>query len=801
MSSVATTFTPASCKVCATSLRPSDTDGFCCSGCRALFTMLAESGLTDAYAEAKNSRPPGVALPTETSTAAFDSPELAAAHVEPLASGLASINLVLEGVHCSACLWLLEKLPRLQTGVVDARLDLARATLRVTYDPQAVRLSTIAATLGRLGYTPHPADNAPRKKIRAAEDRALLLRMAVAGASTGNVMLLAVALYAGESSGMDHQTTMFLRWASLVMALPTIVYSADVFFRGALSALRTRTPHIDLPLALSLAAGFVHGVFNTVRGAGPIYFDSVVALVFALLASRYLHQRKQREATDATDLVQALTPHAAHVVREGALVETPPSALVIGDRVEVRNGETVPADGTVIQGTTSLDRSLLTGESVPVPATVGDAVHAGTSNVGPAFQFTVSAAAHATRIAKLLQRAQDASTRRAPVLDLADRLSSFFVVVVIALAAVALVRAWPQGSDVALDRAIALLIVTCPCALGLATPLAMTCAMGRAATQRLFIKSSDALERLASARTIVFDKTGTLTTGKLSLARWSGPEWLRPLVGALERDSQHPFGRALASALPASELRATDSEETPGFGIVGRVSGHVLRVGTPPWLAEHASFSSHWHDVARALAEDGISPVAIACDGVVVGIAGLVDTIRDDARGAVRALERSGLAIHVLSGDNPRIVERVARELGITTWRGYVTPEQKLEAIRALDRDAPVIMVGDGVNDAGALAAARVGIAVQGGAETSLAVADIYVGRPGLDAIRELVVGARRTMGVIRTGFACGLFYNVLGVGLALGGWITPLMAAVIMPASSLSVVMLAYKRRTFDRS
>lgn len=786
----------ARCKVCAEPLDATRSDAYCCSSCAALDAMLNASDLAAAYQEATRSRP------TRTSTRRtyddFDTDAFYEAHVRELAPDRARIDLVLEGVHCSACLTLLERLPRLVAGVLEARLDVTRATLRVTYVASDVALSSIATALDRLGYPPHAAFAAENQDARRREDRALLVRMAVAGASAGNVMLLAVALYGGESTGMDAGTSTFLRWASLIATLPAIFYSGDVFFRGALSSLRARTPHIDLPLAISLAAGFVHGAINTARGTGTIYFDSVAALIFALLASRFLHMKKQRAATDATDVLRSLAPATATRVRNGVRENIATTALAPGDVIVVPFGETVPADGRALACSAMIDRSLLTGESLAVRVRERDEVQAGTTVMRGELIARVTATGEATRVARLLREAQDASNERAPVLELANKAAGIFVIVAMVLAAATFIIWWHAGLHVALDRAIALLIVTCPCALGLATPLAMSSAMGRAAKRRLFIKGSDSLERLARARTVVFDKTGTLTAGKPTLAHWVGDRSVRPLVGALERTSTHPYACALASALD-SELTAESIDELAGHGIRGRVSGRLVQVGALRWVSEHATCDPTWRGVAEELAESGASPVAIACDGEVVAIAGIADTVRAEALGVVRALRAMGVRVRILSGDEPRVVARVARELGVSDYEGGATPERKLAVVKALEQQGSVVMVGDGVNDAGALAAAGVGVAVHGGAEASLAVADVYAGQNSLDAITELVAGARRTMSVIHAGFACGICYNILGVTLAMTGFVTPLLAAIIMPASSLTVVTLAHQRRTFD--
>ena len=780
--------------------RLGEDDQFCCSGCHTVFALLQRHGLDQFYAlqgkdEARQARVTGRAY------GELDNPAFVERYVKVLADGSHEAELYLEGVHCSACVWLVERLPRIEPGVVAVRLDFGRQLATVRWDPRTVALSQAAGTLDRLGYPVHPYRGASRRELRRREDRRLLVRLAVAGAVAGNVMLMAAAMYAdvfGEMSGAQLQ---FFRWASLVTSAPAVFFSGSVFLRGAWSALRLRALHMDLPIAIGIVAGFVWGAVNTVRGVGAVYFDSVTSLVFLLLVGRLLQQRQQRSASDAAELLFSLTPTRARVLSAGQLIELPIEAVEAGALVEVLAGETVPVDGRVREGESKLNAALLSGESRPVSVRSGDTIHAGTLNLAARLLIEVAAAGEATRVGQLLRRIEEYTRRKPPVVRLADRIAGYFVASTIGLAFLTIGLWWAQGADQAIERGIALLIVTCPCALGLATPLAISVAVGRAARRGILIKGGDAIERLVRPGVMVLDKTGTLTEGGLALAEWWGSERLLRMVAALEAHSAHPVARALVAEVPGGDFSVSAVQETQGGGIRGIVNGVIIELGTLDYLG--VSGDELPPNLQRAVADclaHAHSPVLVRCGGDLAGCAAFGDPLAADAASTVARLKALGWELWIISGDHPQIVATVGREVGVAAERcvGAATPEQKLAHVRTASRRGPVVMVGDGVNDAAALSSASCGIAVHGGAEASLAAADVFLGRPGLAAVADLVDGARATIRVIRVNIAFSLLYNLVGAGLAIGGAISPLIAALLMPLSSLTVVTYSFRARTF---
>jgi Cu2+-exporting ATPase len=561
---------------------------------------------------------------------------------------------------------------------------------------------------------------------------------------------------------------------------------------------------MDLPISIGIVAGFAQSAHHTLFGRGEIYFDTLAVLIFLLLVGRWLQQRHHRAAQGALDLIAALAPATARLVEGETRREVPALAAEVGALVEVRVDERLPIDGIVVEGRSSIDAAWLTGESLPEEVKPGDRVYAGTTNRGPTLLVRVEGSGAATRLARLLESVEAAQTRRAPIVRLADRVAGVFVIVVLALAAGTFV-AWSFiDPSRALDHAVALLVVTCPCALGMATPLAVSAALKRAARAGIFFKGGEFLEALARPGTIAFDKTGTLTEGRLALVSFEGDPSVKALVSAAENGSGHPVARALVAAFGAAPgLHAESVHEEPGRGLVARVDGREIRVGSRAHVeGPRAASIFPWREALAAAAELGRPAVAVAVDGVVRAVAAFSDPVRTDARASLEALRRRGYAIAVLSGDQPRVVDAVAAELGhLVEARGGLLPEEKQAWIERARRDGPVVMVGDGVNDAAAMAAADVAVAVHGGAEASLGASDVFTTVPGVGKVLEAVVGARRTLAVIRRGIWFSLAYNAVGVALCMAGRISPLLAALLMPLSSLTVVTSALRARTFDLS
>ena len=797
-------------------IEPDASHQFCCQGCHAVFRIIHAEGLDDYYPmrrsiEVGKARVPDAKIQYD----AYDDPAFADAFSTASDDGTTTATLSVDGLHCAACVWLIERLQRVVPAVISAKVHYGRATVDIRWRTAEAKFSDIAKGLHALGYPASPPRGQSQDQRRRTDARAQLVRIGVAGALAGNIMLVAVALYAGVFDGMDHATLTFFRYVSAALGLLSLAWPGRVFFRGALGAIRARTPHLDLPIALALFVGGSWGIANTLRGTGEIYFDSLATLVFLLLVGRFIQSQQQRRAADSLDLLLTLTPSTVRVVagdRNDAKTVTttkPVEAVQEGDIAEILPGETIPVDGVVAEGASDLDQSILPGESAPVPVRTGTPVFAGAVNLSGVLRVRTTAVGETTRAARLMQLVADAAEQKSPIVQLADRMAGWFVAVVAILAgltAIGWMVADPAGGlQSAIEHATALLIVSCPCALGLATPLVLSATIGRLAKAGVLVKGGVQLERLAARRTApgtaIFDKTGTLTTGAMSVARWTVDDATARRVRTLEAQSTHPIARAIAASGERTDAAIVDSIHTQGLGLVGTVEGVHLAVGSDDHLRALGinipAGIAAWNAEA---AEAGETPVLIAADGVAIGGVSLTDTPRDDARALIDRFTDAGWTVALLSGDDPRVVRRTAQRLGIDPdlTTGRVSPEGKLEHVRALVRTnadgglGPVVMIGDGVNDSAALAAADVGIAVQGGADASLDAADIFIQKGGLSSIARLLDASTGAIARIRLCIAASLCYNATMASLAMSGLIHPLLAAVLMPISSLTVVGIA---------
>lgn len=786
---------------------------FCCHGCLTVFAVIHGAGADDFYrlrGDEAGTRPRQSGRGFEE----FDDDEFTALYVVGAGDGLLRTELYVEGVHCSACIWLVERLPSFLEGVASSVLDYGRSIATVTWDPSRVKLSAIARQLDALGYAPHPARGGRARQERRREERRELVRLGVAGALAMNAMLIAFALYGGILNGMDTAMRDFLRSYSLGMATLAVFWPGRGFLKGGLAALRSRTAHMDLPISIGILAGLLGGAYNTIAGRGEVYFESVALLIFFLLVGRFVQRRQQRAARDSLELLHSMTPSRARRFDEdsGEFREVPASALKPGDRVELLAGDTVPADGRISLGSSSFDLSLLSGESRPVDVGPDEQVFAGCTNLGSRVELEIEAVGEATRLGNLLSMVETAAARSSPSVRFADRMAGRFTMTVLALAAVTLLIWWRTDPATAVENAVALLIVACPCALGLATPLAIVAAVGKAARLGILVQGGEVLERLAQPGRLYLDKTGTLTRGELEVTEVAGSEDELAWLLAVEAHSSHPlavaidrWGRTQALTIPPVD----GVSEVLGRGLRARQAGDELLVGSPTFLeGEGVELASGaLGELLEQLLERGQTPVLGARNGSLVCVLGLEDPLRDDAQDMTRDLALRGWQLGILSGDHPKVVDAVGERLGLDPQlvRGGVSPEEKLATVEAareeLGLERPVVMVGDGVNDAAALAAATVGVAVAGGAEASLAAADVYLREGGLANVARLVDGARRTRRVIGRGLGVSLLYNSIAAYLAMTGVINPIWAAILMPVSSLSVVSLAYRSRTFSGS
>lgn len=773
-------------------------DWFCCPGCATAYEILQGCDL-GAYYRLRDQLG-GKGAPVRTSTRSYielDDAEVQAGFVRGAPGGLRIAALRLQGLSCAACVWLIERIMEREAAVIHARVDLTRSRVILTWDPALAPLSTLARQLDRLGYAPEPDTSDTRDAARRREDRDLWLRLGVAGAATGNLMLLAAPEYLDSLDLVGNLEPLF-RWASLLVALPLMLYAAAPFTRTAWAGLKERVLHMDLPIALALWIAFTGSAMSVIRGRGEVFFDSLGMLTFLLLLGRLLVLQGRRRAERAAEALLKLSAPTARIVQaDGSTVEVAAERVRSGDVIRVLPGEAPAADGLVREGHARIDNHVLTGESLPIPVGPGDSVVAGAIVLDAPLLIEATAVGRDRRLAQIAELARGAALQRAPVVRLADRLAGAFSGLTLGLAALTLWLWWDHGTATAITHTVAVAVVLCPCALGLATSFALAIAHGRAARLGAMVKGSDSIEALAHTRIIVLDKTGTLTAGHPRLLAWTGMAThhghsVLDIVAAIERHSLHPLGRAFveAASSDAATISVSDVQSLPGRGVRARALGHTWAIGNAALLGE-AQLPPAWAEQAAPV--PGATRIWIACDGRVVAGAWVADPLAPGAAAAVAALHARGLRTVVLSGDQAPAVAAVADALGISEYHAGLSPEAKLDAIRELRHGGRVAMVGDGVNDAAALAAADAGIAVAGSAEAALAAADAYVVRGGLEAVVALVDTARGALQAIRRNIAMGAVYNVVGATLAMRGVIGPLEAAIFMPLSSLTVLASSF--------
>ncbi len=808
----------------AVEVRAGEAEQFCCHGCRAVYASIHECGLEGYYqlreklteqdVQRTHAEDERDARPAQVSGRGFESFDEAAfleRHARRGVDGRATAEFRIDGIRCGACVWLLEAMPRIVRGVESVRIDSARGTVRLAWNPNRVRLSQVARRFDTLGYQLIAfADPAAVERERAA-NRAWLVRIGVSGAIASNAMAVAFALYGGLFSEMAPAYRLFFQWMSVSLALVSLVFPGRIFLANALASIRTRTPHMDLPVAFGLVAAVGAGLVATMRGTGSIYCESASMLIFLLLVGRFVQYGRQRKAREQVELLLAIVPSIARRLgADGVAREVSIDTLHPGDRVEVTAGETCPADGRLRSVTAHVDMSHLTGESAPVRVERGDAVYAGSRFIRGPVEIEVIVAGAETRAARLLELVRDASLRRAPIEEIANRMAGWFLVSVILSAAVTLAWWWPTlGGEQAIERAIAMLVVTCPCALGLATPLAVVAGLGKGARRGVLVKGGDVLERAAKPGTLVLDKTGTVTEARSKVIRSDGSSKALAFAAALEVHSTHPLAFAIARAFEAVESgaspwdgKAVDVHETPGLGIEGRITGKFVRVGSMRLMdARGVVVADRFRVIASQYAAEGLAPVLVSVQGRVEAIIGIGDPIRTDAAETVALLKARGWRVMLASGDDAVVAAGVGRAIGLAGGdiAGGLSPEEKLEFVRRADLARPVVMVGDGVNDLAALAAADVGVAVRNGAQASHHVADVCLAASGMRPLARFLEGARSSMGAIRTNLVVSVAYNALGGVLAFAGLVNPLVAAILMPLSGLTVLVLALKLPSFE--
>lgn len=796
---------------------PVEIDGrrreMCCAGCQAVAEAIVAGGLDDYYRH-RDAMPESQreAMPQALQELGlFDHPDVQKNFVRPVGEYEREASLILEGITCSACVWLNEQHIARQSGVTAVDINYATRRARVRWDERQIKLSHILEAIAAIGYRAHPYDAARSELLAQKERRSALWRLFVAGFGMMQVMMYAVPVYLADEGTMTADIEQLMRWASLVLTLPVILYAAAPFFSRAWRDLKLRRVGMDVPVALGVGSAFAASVWATLTASGEVYFDSVTMFVFFLLGGRFLEMVARQKAARGVEALARVLPAFASrylVYPGGELERVAVSDLAAGNVLLVSPGQVIPADGTVVDGASSADESLLTGESRPVQKQLGDQVIGGSLNIGSPLTLRVDRVGESTRLASIQRLMEQAAAEKPKIVEMADRIAARFVGALLLLAFATGALWWWLDPSQALWIFVAVLVVSCPCALSLATPAALTVATGVLSRNGILVTRGHAIETLARTTHFVFDKTGTLTEGRPALVETLAPGNLSAdealiLAAEMELGSEHPIGRALSEAagkLSNSGVGGVRAiRAVTGQGLEAEWQGKRLRLGNP-------AFAGSLHglplpNTCMAWQADADTVVALGGAEGWLAVFRLSDRPRAGAAKAIAALRAQGLHVSALSGDAPETVARVASDLGIPTATGGMTPEGKHEAIRQLQAGgATVAMIGDGVNDAPVLAQAHVSVAMGGGTDLARSQGDIVLLSNDLGHLAVGIDISRRTLRIIRQNLVWAFTYNIIAIPLAMVGWVTPWLAGIGMSASSLLVVLNALRLQSRRR-
>lgn len=785
---------------------------FCCHGCAGVCDAIYEAGLDSFYRRTPDGELLSPPPPPNKDADFFDYDEVQSQYVEQLGQKR-EITLISEAIHCAACIWLIEHTLAKLDGVQMAKVNFTNKQIKLRWDNETIKLSEIIHALNRIGYDATPYDAATSQEAYRKANRDLLYRLGFAGFAMMNVMWFSVALYAGADEDADFRH--YFHWIEFVIATVTLIYSGKPFFAGAYTSLKSRQVGMDVSISLGILTTYLYSFWVTldIDHSGNVYYDTMIDFMFLLLIGRYLEAISKNKAIDSTRRLMDLQPKVARVVMaDGHFEVLPVRKLKAGDRVFVKPGDQIPVDGCVVKGQGHVNESMLSGESKEILKHKGAQVAAGTLNMEGALTIEVEKILQDTMLGKIVTLVEDAQGSKAPIQCTAEKIMPWFVTVVIVLAVLSFTY-WILNADfeTAMIAATSVLIITCPCAFGLATPMATAVASGVSAQNGILIKNGAVLEILNDIDHFVFDKTGTLTKGQMRLVEAQ----LVPEVDSaslyqdlvhIEFHSEHSLGQAIVKSLQAQypELKSMQMhvdafQAHPGKGVEAKRSGQHYHIGTLSWLSQlNYEAPADLMALASERAELSQTAVWVGREGQVVGVLFLEDQIREDAVEMLARLKARGKQVTLLSGDRQAVAEAVAKRLGGMEVIAEVLPEDKHNHIRELQKTQQVAMVGDGVNDAPAMARANVSIALGSGTDVSMDCADIVLLNNELLAVDTAVDLSARTLKTIKENIASSIIYNVTLVPLAMAAMLTPLVAAITMPLSSLVVIGNAARIRSF---
>ncbi len=761
---------------------------FCCKGCEGVYHLLQDEGL-DTFYDKLGDNKLSPASSNDEDLAKFDLDGFKSKYIKSSSDGFNEINLIIEGIHCSACVWLNEKVLHQTDGVLEATINYSNNKAKVVWDEDEIKLSQIIEKIRAIGYNAYPYDASLQEERATKTRNDYYSRILVGVFATMNIMWLAVALYAGYFSGIEGGHKNILHVAEFVLATPTLFYSGWIFFRGAYYGLKNRFINMDLLVATGALLAYIYSIYAMITEHGEVYFDSVTMIITFVLIGKYLEILSKKQASDTLDKIIGTMPTEAVVVKDGEKALVGVESIAIGDIIELKPGEKVAIDGKLTVGSASFDESSLTGESEPMIKSKGNEILSGTLCLDSVVRYEVTKRAEESILYTITQMLGDSITKKPYIEQLANRISGYFslVILVIATSTFAFWYLYDGSFELALITAISVIVIACPCALGLATPMATLIGVGKAAKRGLLFKESRMLETMAKSTLLALDKTGTITEGRPSVVSFQqSSECDLSLLLALTQSSTHPISQGVTRYI---EEQFPDIESADITDILAiQAKGVVAQRGTSRVIGGNLALMSEYSIEATYSGEHTIYLFAI--DSEVVATIELQDQIKDGAKEVIERLKRSGIDVVMLTGDHDKSAQSIAREVGIDRVHSRLLPTDKAQMIDSFhDNGEIVVMAGDGINDAIALAKSDIAIAMGSGADIAIEVSDVVLLDDRLETLAEAFTISRRTFLAVKQNLGFSIAYNTITVPLAVMGYVTPLIAAISMSLSSLVVV------------
>ena len=760
---------------------------FCCNGCQGVFKLLNDEGLDSFYEKSANVE---LTPPTQQyeDSSNFNAPAFYDKFVKVDKDGFNEVSLIIDGIHCSACVWLNEKALHKMDGVIEANINFTNNKAHIVWADDVVKLSEIIDMIRAIGYNAYPYDASIQEANANAQRKDYYLRMAVAIFASMNIMWIAVAQYAGYFTGITQEMKTILNIAEGVLATPVLFYSGWVFFRGAYYSLKNKVVNMDLLVATGATLTYFYSIYITVNEDGEAYFDSVSMIITFVLIGKFLEVLSKKNAADTLDIIGKHLPSEVNVVKNNKIIPCKLEDVNVGDTVVVSSGEKVLLDGVITKGEGSFDESNLTGESDPIYKKVGDNIISGTTSIDADVHYRATKDFEHSTLSSLVSLLESAINKKPKIEQLANKLSEHFSTTILVLAFVTFIVwwLWPHDFETSFMVGISVIIIACPCALALATPVATLVGLSLGAKRGILFKEAAQLETMAKADTLVLDKTGTITVGKPEVVKvHTYEEFDKRFLVSILKSSNHPVAQGVYKYLTQEEdieeILLDNFSQIPAQGIVADCSGSQFFGGNKRLMQEN-------NIEVNLVSENTLFYFAI--DDKVVAIYELSDRIKDDAREIIESLSKKGIDIVMLTGDNEQSAIKVAKAVGIKNYLYEQTPQEKSEFIEKLhENEKTVVMVGDGVNDILALARADIGIVMGSGSDIAIDVSDVVLLNDSLRSLDDAFKISRTTYGLIKQNLGISLVYNAITIPLAMAGYVIPLVAAISMSVSSLLVV------------